>query len=116
MTDEQGNGAANHPTSDALAPSEPILVELSTGPGRQQVTLKPEEVAAKSVLVLDRSMDTIRAMAERVTRTMDSVEGVRPDEVQVTFGIKFDAQAGAILTKVGVEASIQVQLTWKPKP
>lgn len=89
-----------------------IVVEFQTGPGRQRVALSPEEVAAKSARALDRSMDAIRQMVRRVNTTMDSLGDVRPDQVQVTFGIRFDAQAGAVLTKAGVEANLEVQLSW----
>jgi Trypsin-co-occurring domain 1 len=93
-----------------------IIVDFPVGPGRQQVALSPEEVAAKSARALDRSMDTIRQMAARVNTTMESLGDLRPDGVQVTFGIRFDAQAGAVLTKAGIEANLEVRLSWNSEP
>jgi len=90
-----------------------VVVEFPPRAGRQQVALKPDEAVQRSAEALDRSMDTIRHMAKRVTTTMDSLGGVRPDEVTVKFGIKFDAEAGAIIAKAGVEASMDVELVWK---
>ena len=90
-----------------------IVVEFPARPGRQQVALKPGEAVAKSAEALDSSMDTIRYMAKRVTSTMDSLGDVKPDEVTVEFGIKFDAEAGAIIAKAGIEASLRVELVWK---
>jgi len=37
---------------------------------------------------------------------------VRPDEVELQLAIKLDAQAGAVLTKLGAEAQLQVKLKW----
>lgn len=90
-----------------------VLVEFPPRPGRQQVALKPDEAVAKSAEALDSSMGTIRYMANRVTSTMDSLGDVRPDEVTVEFGIKFDAEAGAVIAKAGLEASLRVELVWK---
>jgi hypothetical protein len=36
----------------------------------------------------------------------------RPAGVQVAFGLKFDAEAGAFIAKTGMEASVNVTLTW----
>jgi Trypsin-co-occurring domain 1 len=103
---------AEFDTEEGSAGLDSIIVDFRIGPGRQQVALSPEEVAAKSARALDRSMDTIRQMAQRVNATMDSLGEMRPDQVQVTFGIRFDAQAGAVLTKAGIEANLEVQLGW----
>jgi len=34
-------------------------------------------------------------------------------EVQVEFGVKLDVEAGALIAKTGVEATINVTLTWE---
>lgn len=45
---------------------------------------------------------------------------VRPDEVQVEFGVKLSAQAGAVIAKTGVEGHLKIKLTWtrdlRPEP
>jgi hypothetical protein len=93
-----------------------VLVEFPPRAGRQQVALTAQDAVKKSAEALDRSMETIRHMATRVTSTMDSLGGGRPDEVTVEFGIKFDAEAGAIIAKAGVEGSLTVELVWKAGP
>lgn len=40
---------------------------------------------------------------------------VRPDEVELQLAIKLDAQAGAVLAKLGAEAQLQVTLKWTTK-
>ena len=90
-----------------------VVVEFPQRAGRQQVALTAEDAVKKSAEALDRSMETIRHMAARVTSTMDSLGSVRPDEVTVEFGIKFDAEAGAIIAKAGIEGSLSVGLVWK---
>jgi Trypsin-co-occurring domain 1 len=36
----------------------------------------------------------------------------RPDEVEITFGVKFDAKAGAIIAETGLSAHFQVKVIW----
>lgn len=106
---------------DETTDSTTILVEfddirmtgvrpVSRGPGGR-VT---EELLAKSQQALDSAMRTIQAMAHRVTETVKEIKvAERPDEVEVAFGLKLDAEAGAYLAKAGTEASVAVTLTWK---
>lgn len=92
----------------------PILVDFKPGPGLHQTALAPADLAAQSAKALDSAMDTIRAMALRVSTLPQSL----PDEfnqVDVTFGVKLDAQAGALVAQATAEASFKVKLTWQRK-
>jgi len=88
----------------------PMLVEFAPRAGVRQVSLSPTDLAEMSAQPLDRAMGTIRQMAQRVSALRDTL----PDEsTQVELGgVKLDAEAGALLSKVGSEASINVTLTW----
>ncbi|MEE8389393.1 MAG: CU044_2847 family protein [Anaerolineae bacterium] len=93
-----------------------ILVEFAPRPGVRQVSLAigPQELAGKSARALDKAMSTIRQMAHRVTEAVRSIEVVdRPTKVELEFGIKLDAEAGAYIAKVSTEAGFKVVLTWK---
>ncbi|HEX8126190.1 MAG TPA: CU044_2847 family protein [Allosphingosinicella sp.] len=48
-------------------------------------------------------IDTIRTMS------------VQPDECEITFGVKLNAQAGAIIAKASAEANFTVKLKWAGK-
>jgi len=90
----------------------PILVEFAPRPGVRQVSLSPDDLAEKSAQALDRAMGTIRQMAQRVS----ALRVTLPDEftqVELEFGLKLEAEAGALISKVGAEASINVTLTWE---
>jgi hypothetical protein len=92
----------------------PILVDFTVGPGLKQVALSPAELARKSAEAIDSAMNTIHVMASRVISSVNDIVE-RPSQFEVTFGIKFDAQTGAIIAKAGMEASINVKLTWQEK-
>jgi hypothetical protein len=90
----------------------PILVEFADEYGVVEATLSPADMAQRSAEALERAMDTIEAMARRVSALRHSL----PDEftqVEVAFGVKLDVEAGALLAKAGGEASLAVTLTWE---
>jgi len=92
----------------------PVLVEFAPQPGVRQVGVdftNLEELAEKSAKALNTAMGVIRAMAERVTATIDKISD-KPTEVSVEFGLKLDAEAGAYIAKAGSEAAFTVTLTW----
>ncbi len=92
----------------------PILVEFAPRPGVRAVSLSPADLAEKSARALDSAMSTIHHVARRVSALRQTL----PDEftqVELEFGVKLDAEAGALLSKVGGEASINVTLTWERK-
>lgn len=41
---------------------------------------------------------------------MKFAENLRPDEMNLKFGIKVDSGVGAIIAKVGIEANLNVKL------
>ncbi len=91
---------------------ESVLVEFTTGPGFKKTSLTSSEVAEKSRLALDQSMGVIKAMGRRISDLRDDMpQG--PDEVTIQFAIKFDAEAGAVIAKSGVEAGLNLILVWK---
>ncbi|MFG3196063.1 CU044_2847 family protein [Streptomyces sp. NPDC048208] len=91
----------------------PILIEFNQRGGVRQVALSAPETVARSAEAVSQAMGTIRGMAERVRHTVTEM-AVRPDSVEVEFGIKFDAEAGAVIAKTGVEAAVTVKLAWGP--
>ena len=101
-----------------IDPDAPILVDFSM-PGVQPVAImrggeELEKLAEKSQKALDQAMNTIHHMAQRVVVTMKALpKSELPDKVEVEFGLKLDAEAGAMIAKAGAEASIVVTLAWE---
>ena len=55
----------------------------------------------------------VRAAAERALAVF--TEGtLRPDQVDVEFGVRLNAEAGAVIAKTSVEGHMTVKLSWKP--
>ncbi len=90
----------------------PVLVDFTPGPGIREVAFSADDAAKKAAQALDGAMNTIYHMARRVSAATQAL-AAPPSEVEVAFGIKLDAEAGALIAKAGVEASISVKLTWR---
>src|SRR5262245_48918991 len=57
-----------------------------------------------------------RNCASSMAETLNSMgDNVRPDEIEAQLSIKLDAEAGAVLTKLGAEAQLQVKMKWTTK-
>lgn len=98
----------------------PILVEFAPAPGvvRTALPTSPAELAEQSEKAIESAMSTIVAMSRRVTATINSISE-RPSTVEVDFGLKLTAGAGALVASASTEASFIVKLTWareEPKP
>jgi hypothetical protein len=58
----------------------------------------------------EKSLNTIYSFAGTIT---DKLKSLDPKKVEVEFGIKFSAEAGAIITSIGAEANLKITLTWE---
>jgi hypothetical protein len=94
----------------------PVLVEFAPAPGTRGVSITTKDIEQKSAEALNSAMNTIHQMATYIVATMDSVsESTRPSKVEAAFGLKLTAEGNALITKGGLEANINVTLTWELK-
>lgn len=113
-------------TTFVIDDDAPILVEFKAQrpqAGAQEVmrgglpsaSEMAANVADQSVKALSTAMNTIHGMARRVTDTIKALPiSQRPSQIEVEFGLKLDAQAGAVVAQAGTEASFTVKMTWEP--
>jgi hypothetical protein len=68
----------------------------------------PEEATKE----FEKALDDIRPVADIIIQKLNNLSS-KPDSVGVEFGIKMNAQTGAIIAATGVEANFKVTLSWK---
>lgn len=102
------------------------LVEFTTDDGAVVTVEAVEEGAGSGSRLVARDDGAVQA-----TRTFEgSLEGVRsaaasalrvfrdgslqPDAVEIEFGVKLTAEAGALIAKSAVEGHLVVKLSWSP--
>lgn len=81
--------------------------EGSVRAGRGDLIIKARDTLEES---LNNVLPSVRHIAECLRYAVSS-----PDQVEVTFGIKFSAQAGAIIACAGIDANFGVTVRWTPQ-
>ena len=65
---------------------------------------------------LEQALESLRANAQAIANTISEMEDP-PDELKVTFGIKFSGEINAFtVVKLGGDATYEIVLTWKDMP
>ena len=73
---------------------------------------RPGEVVENARQSFEAAMERIRPVAGTLIAKLRGLHDP-PDEVEVEFGLKMNAEAGAVLAAAGAEANYKVTLTWK---
>ena len=97
------------------------LVRFDVAPGRD-VLVETDDVDEGLVPVTrghDGFVDArsafsahIGSICDAVREALKELREINPDEVTVSFGIKFTAQAGAVIAKTSVEGTLAVEMAW----
>jgi hypothetical protein len=80
-----------------------------TGVGPERVSRNGDTVVAKLDESLDQALASARPAAEAV---VNSFRALSPNAIAVEFGLRVDAQAGAVFAKAGVGAHFTITLNW----
>jgi hypothetical protein len=57
--------------------------------------------------------DAIAQLQPAAAVIVEKLKAVNPGEIEVEFGVKLEAEAGAVITKAGSEAHFKITLKWK---
>lgn len=72
---------------------------------------RPGEIIAKAQQTLEKSLEKVQPAAQFVIQQLRKLHD-SPDEIQINFGLKLSADAGAVLASAGAEANYTVTLKW----
>ena len=102
------------PTLQVQDDDDIILVEFAPAPGVRSVSLTPKDIAEKSKEAIDDALKTMRKMAKKSVRAIRGIPVTeRPNTISIAFGLKLNAEGGALIAKAGVEAAINITMTWQ---
>lgn len=92
-----------------------FLVEVDEPEGRavERVALPSGQMVVKAQQTLEEALDKIQPVASTILTRLRTGLTTPADEVEVKFGIKLSAEAGAIFTAVGGEVTYEITLKWK---
>jgi hypothetical protein len=60
----------------------------------------------------EAALGSVKQAAETVLHQFQALAS-RPDEVNIEFGVSFNAQAGAVIAKTGIDSHLKVTLAWR---
>ncbi|QXJ21246.1 hypothetical protein AGRA3207_002083 [Actinomadura graeca] len=79
--------------------------------GFAPVVRNPGEVARVVNVRFEEALKTFRDSAASAL-TVFRDDALRPDEIEIEFGLKLNAEAGAVLAKAAAEGHLKVTLRW----
>jgi hypothetical protein len=91
---------------------EDFYIEFTPGAALEAAQLA--ELQAKSAAALEQAMSVIQQVVRRVGLSLKALPAEeQPAQIEMAFGLNFDAQAGAVLAKDNAQAAMQVKLLWE---
>ncbi|MEV3859097.1 CU044_2847 family protein [Streptomyces sp. NPDC050095] len=70
-----------------------------------------ENGAVRASSTFEQSLGAVRSAAESALRVLRD-GALRPDGVEIEFGVKMSAEVGAVITKGTAEGHLVVKLSW----
>ncbi|HEC35358.1 MAG TPA: hypothetical protein ENI39_02350 [Anaerolineae bacterium] len=93
-----------------------ILVEVEAGEAAGMVPAAATRgVPERAQQTFEAALEKVRPAAAAIIAKLRALHDP-PDEIEVEFGLKMNAEAGAVVAAAGVEANYKVTLTWKRTP
>ena len=89
-----------------------ILVEVDVPEEPGMVPAARGEVVQRAQQTFETALDRVRPAAQAIIGKLRDLHDP-PDEIEVEFGLKMSAEAGALVAAAGAEANYKVTLTWK---
>jgi hypothetical protein len=89
-----------------------VLAEVDEGdPGYERISRQSHDVVAKAARHIDAAFVEIRIAADALIDEMSRVAS-SPHDIEVEFGIKLNAEVGAVIARSQAEGHFQVNLKW----
>lgn len=87
-----------------------VVVEVRTGPVTTRASRR-EDLVLDAKVSFERALGTVKDAASAALGQFQAMAR-RPDEVEIKFGVKLSAEAGAVIAKTGLDGQFEVRLKW----
>lgn len=92
-------------------PGGSVLVEIEPEEGLQRLSRGHDDIV-EARKTFEHAMTDVRDAASAALRKLTEMP-TPPDEVEIEFGVKLSASAGALIAKTGVEGQLAVKIKWQ---
>jgi hypothetical protein len=94
-----------------VASGQTVVAEVDDDEPGVERAARVDEALVRATALLDQTLEQVVAVAElAVGKLSDLSRG--PDTVEVQFGIRLNAEAGAVIARTQAEGHLQVTLSW----
>jgi hypothetical protein len=76
---------------------------------------RPEDLVKKAQQTFEDALEGLKPVANGIMKKLTELNQPA-DEVEVKFGLKMNAEAGAIIASAGIEGNYEITLKWKRTP
>ncbi|MFC8533209.1 CU044_2847 family protein [Streptomyces sp. NPDC057249] len=91
-----------------------VTVEVDRhAPGAQLVSRDGPHALVRAGRTFDSALEGIRSAAESALAVFRDGR-LKPDGVELEFGVKITSEAGAVIAKSALEGHLTVKLSWSP--
>jgi hypothetical protein len=70
-----------------------------------------KDLPAEANVIFEDAIDKVKPMATAIIKSMRSITDPSPD-IEISFGLKLTATAGAVVASAGAEANYSLTLKW----
>lgn len=96
-----------------LADGGSVVAELDESPGVSRAGRQGVLETARGTL--EGALTEVRdAAAAALAQFQDMAR--KPDEVEIKFGVRLDARAGAVIARTGMQGHFEVKVRWNREP
>jgi hypothetical protein len=88
-----------------------VIVEVAEDEPGIERAARIDDVVAKAGANLESTLDQVRAVANVALVKLRNL-AEQPEQIEVEFGIRLNAEAGAVIARTQAEGHLQVKLTW----
>jgi hypothetical protein len=88
-----------------------VLVEVADDEPGIERAARVDDVVVQARNSLESAMDQVRAFANATLVKLQDLAR-QPEQVEVEFGIRLNAVAGAVIARTQAEGHLQIKLTW----
>ena len=98
-------------SSEGQEPGELVILEVDevSPPSGTERVARYDEILYQAKMSFETAVDHIKPVAEILLKKLTEIS---PNELTVEFGIKANAETGAIISSVSAEANFKVVLKW----
>jgi hypothetical protein len=88
-----------------------IIIEVDEPESEGTIRAARGDTIVKAKETLEDALDKVLPVTRSVVEKLRSI-GNRPDEIEISFGVKLSTTAGAVIASASAEANFDVTMRW----